>query len=298
MELDLLEENQIFGANKLSIFDKYGTQAAITDFSILLGNYVSLDYHISEENNLKNRTGWWWTKTDKNVNTKYFVTTNGDREWDYIYTRNNGVRPVLPYYSIDKIILNKERGSDGILEVKYGEYPQDIVDENYSRKLERAYYNENLKVTGKNYTTDSVNASDRSRKFSEKKHIEYEYNGKKYIRFVSDDNFYGKVLSDGSKIKKGYIYWIKVEPITWLVDEDKDIAITKKIIVAGIQFNNKINYTGDFENTDMYKFMNTYLVKDMFDNVFINKEKDASKEFVSIDNKIKILRRRIDDIRK
>ena len=44
--------------------------------------------------------------------------------------------------------------------------------------------------------------------------------------------------------------------------------------------------------------MNTYLVKDMFDNVSINKEKDASKEFVSIDNKIKILRKRIDSIRK
>ena len=40
---------------KLDILKKYGTRAAITDFSILLGSYVSSNVYTSEENTLKNK---------------------------------------------------------------------------------------------------------------------------------------------------------------------------------------------------------------------------------------------------
>ena len=298
MELDLLEQSQIFGDNRLSIFDKYGTKAAITDFSILLGGYVSSNYYTSEGKNLKNRTGWWWTKSSDGDNDARVVDYDGDSNHDYVKYREGGARPALPYSSIQSISSITVRGANGIKEIEYGEYPQTIVDEDYSRELERAYNNRNLRTTGKNYTTDSVKYQDAHISFKPRTHTEYEYNGFKFIRFVNDSNRYEDILSDARMIKNDNIYWIKVEPITWLIDEEKDIAITKKIIVAGVQFNNKRNYKGYFKDTDMYKFMNTYLVKDMFDNVSINKEKDASKEFVSIDNKIKILRKRIDSIRK
>lgn len=39
---------------KLDILKKYGTRAAMTDFSILLGIYVSLGYYTNEGNTLKN----------------------------------------------------------------------------------------------------------------------------------------------------------------------------------------------------------------------------------------------------
>jgi len=71
MNLTLLETNQIFGSQgvfgkkALSIFEKYGTKAAITDFAILLGGYVS-DFTVNDSNQLKDRTGWYWTKTDYN----------------------------------------------------------------------------------------------------------------------------------------------------------------------------------------------------------------------------------------
>ena len=58
-----LMEEQIFGSSALDIIKKYGTKCAITDFSILLGGYVSQDNYTNEGNQKKNRTGWWWTKT-------------------------------------------------------------------------------------------------------------------------------------------------------------------------------------------------------------------------------------------
>ena len=58
-----LENDQIFSENRLDMFKKYGTKCAITDFSILLGGYVSSTCYTNEGNNLKDRTGAWWTKT-------------------------------------------------------------------------------------------------------------------------------------------------------------------------------------------------------------------------------------------
>ena len=57
-EFTLLTEEQVSEFDyekKLDILKKYGTRAAITDFSILLGSYVSSNVYTSEENTLKNK---------------------------------------------------------------------------------------------------------------------------------------------------------------------------------------------------------------------------------------------------
>ncbi len=68
MNFTFLDVNQIFGDNKSEIMNIYGTKAAITDFLILLGGYVSDSFHVNNDNELKNRTGYWWTKTPYNSN--------------------------------------------------------------------------------------------------------------------------------------------------------------------------------------------------------------------------------------
>ena len=50
-----LTEEQVFGDKQLDILKKYGTKAAITDFSILLRSYVSSNVYTNEENTLKNK---------------------------------------------------------------------------------------------------------------------------------------------------------------------------------------------------------------------------------------------------
>lgn len=74
-----LTEEQIFGSNQLDIIKKRGTKAAITDFSILLGGYVSDDFYTDGGNGLEHRTGWYWTKTDDGDNDARVVTNDGSR---------------------------------------------------------------------------------------------------------------------------------------------------------------------------------------------------------------------------
>ena len=72
-----LTEEQCFGNDKLDILEKRGTQAAITDFSVLLGGWVS-DYHVDNDSPSEGRTGWYWTKSDDGDTDARVVNDNGN----------------------------------------------------------------------------------------------------------------------------------------------------------------------------------------------------------------------------
>ncbi len=260
--------HKLFGHKQLEILKKYGKCAAITDFSILLGGYVSPSGFASEGNALKDRAGFWWTKSKVNIMDKYSDCVScvfGNDIYFYpVLDCAAGARPALAYSSIKSISSNEVVNFIGIKEIEYGEYPQTVVEEDYSNELEKAYNNGSIRYTGKKYTTDSERF-DNDKGFSPRTHVEYEYKGNKYIRFVGDKTGEGEVLSDGRKIASDNIYWVRVEPIVWLVDEKADIALSKKIIFSGVQFLNmkQGHYTGDFDNTNIKNFMNIYFSKDI-----------------------------------
>ena len=117
-----LTQEQCFGNNKLDILEKRVTKAAITDFSILLGAYVS-DYHIDNDSSLEGRTGYYWTKSDDGNNDARVVDDDGFGGYRNVYERDGGARPALPFSSISSIPTNGESGKrarDGVLEVEYG----------------------------------------------------------------------------------------------------------------------------------------------------------------------------------
>ena len=278
-EFTLLTKDQVFGTDQLEILKKYGAQCAITDFSILLGGIVSSNDYTSEGRILKDRTGPWWTKSTDGDDDAYIVSYGGFKAWGFVNIRHVGARPVIPYSEISSMCSEPVRRENGVLEVEYGEYPQMVVDEGYSVELERAYNNGGLRTTGKTYTTDSVRFQDTNTSFIARTHIEYEYKGKKYIRFVGDFNCVEKILSDGRKIQLGQAYWVSVEPITWLVDEKADIALSKKILFSGVQFKSGTDYyDGDFDKTDIKQFMDTYFSKDIVPVRTSQKEEDQSSE--------------------
>ncbi len=76
--LTFLTQEQCFKSEKLDILKKRGTKAAITDFSILLGGYVS-DYHVDNDSSLEGRTGFYWTRSDNGVTDARAVLFYGDR---------------------------------------------------------------------------------------------------------------------------------------------------------------------------------------------------------------------------
>ncbi len=269
-----LTEEQIFGSNSLDIMKKYGTACAITDFSILLGGYVASNSYTNEGCSGKDRAGCWWTKSSDGDNDARAVNGLGLRDWGRVTIRIVGARPALPYsLLISSISSNGVRVANGIKEVNYGEYPQTIVSDNDARILEEFYKRGNLKTTGKSYTTDCVSYRDTDIKFKARKHVEYEYNGKKYIRFIVDENCDGQFLSNGRSVQFGSECWVEVEPIIWLVDERTNIALCKKIIFSGVQFKNQRNYDGNFDKTDIKQFMDTCFAKEiMADTVYVQKD--------------------------
>ena len=268
--MTLLSIDQVFGDKKIDIIKKYGTKSIITDFSILLDGFVLNDFYINGGFFLKDRTGTWLSKTSYDDDNIYFVDHRGCKNYTSNLRRQSGIRPVLLWHS--ELNQANKKSHENIIEVNYGEYPQSIVSESKSCELEILYELDELETTGKIYTTDSARNSDSNAKFMGRDFIEYEFEGDKYIRFVTEKSYCnGNFLSDGRIIHPNNVYWVKVEPITWIVDLNKNMAITKDIIVAGIQYNNYNKINTKFEDSDMYIFLNVILVKDILPNYTISK---------------------------
>ena len=267
-DFTFLTEEQIFGSNQIDVIRKRGTKAAISDFSVLLGGWVS-DYHVDSDSSLKGRTGWYWTKSDDGDNDAHVVYVDGDSDYDDVSIRNGGARPALPFSSISSIPTNGESGKrarDGVLEVEYGYYPQRAVSRDMQERLERAYRSSSISKTGNSYTTDSVTYDDYDTAFQPQTHQEYEYNGKRYVRVEANSYYDGNnfTLSNGEQYRDGDNVWVEVEPVKWLVDERERMMITENLIFAGVQFNKERNYkTRNFDRTDIKTFMDRYLARDL-----------------------------------
>ncbi len=268
-QITLLTHEQYFDdSQKLDIIKKYGTQAAITDFAILLGGFVTFgyyDYHTSDGNNLENRACYHWTKSSDYGGDAFAVADAGEWLLSYVGKRSGACRPALLSSAISKITPNGVRGKSGILEIEYGEYPQQAVSDSLNKTLEREFQGRRLKETGKTYTTDSQKYDDYSADFKAQQHKELEYNGKRYVRVVIStlcDN--PTTISNGVSVKVGDAVWVEVQPIKWLVDEKKRILLSKKGIVAGVRFTKTRGvWDGNFTTTEMNNFMQTHLKRDM-----------------------------------
>lgn len=258
--IGLLNINQIVGENKINIIKKYGTKARVTDFYVLLDGFVLNNYHIDDGFSLKDRTGMWFTSSSYNDDSSYVIDHRGCKNIINNIRRQSGIRPVLLWN-------NTSKNSNKIIELEYGEYPQNVVEKEESSTLEFLYNMNELSNTGKIYNLDCPHNSNSSAKFMERHFTEYIYNNKKYIRFVTDNSYCnGNLLSDGRKIYPNHIYWINVEPITWIVDYKNCIAISKDILLAGIQYNNYNKINKQFEESDIYEYLNNYFIKDIIPN--------------------------------
>ena len=153
-DLTFLTVEQYLGSDKLDILEKRGTKAAITDFSILLGAYVSDNNHIDNDSSLEGRTGYYWTKSGNGDNDARVVHDDGTRVCYYVNRRTGGARPALSFSSISSIPTNGESGKrarDGILEVEYGYYPQKAASKDMQERLERAYRSGSISRTRNNF---------------------------------------------------------------------------------------------------------------------------------------------------
>ena len=255
-----LSYNQIFGDEKINIIKKYGSKSAITDFSILLDGFVLNDFHVFGGYSLNDRTGMWLTKTSYDDDSVFVVDHRGYKNTINNLRRQCGARPVLLWNKN----FNDFVSYDTIFEIEYGEYPQTVVCESNTHQLELLYELDKLNLTGKKYIVDTAHRSNSNALFMARDFIEYEYNGNKYIRFVTDDSYSnGNLLSDGKTIYSHHVYWIQVEPIKWIVDFNENIILSKNILFAGVQYNNYNKINSTFEESDMYLYLNEIFAKNI-----------------------------------
>ena len=278
-EFTLLSDEQTFGSQQIDVIKKMGGKCAISDFAILLGAYVSSDYHVDGDNSMRGRTGWWYLSSSDGDGDVRAVNRVGARNGTDAGKRSGAVRPALPFSNISDISLNGVKGRHGFLEVEYGEYPQYAVDTNLGRILDDSFQAGVLRRTGKTYTTDSRRWNANSERFSPVQHEEFEYNGKRYVRVKSNDTDENFKLSNGVTVHPGMYVWLEVSPIKWIVDDRAKMLVSKTLLASGIRFCNDRQYNGDFKNTEMYQYLNTYFARDMVPSVVKEMTPQEKKQY-------------------
>ena len=260
-EVILLTKEQILAND---IIKKIGSKCVITDFAIVLGSYghKSKFHGDNIDNSLIPLIGNYYLSSSAENQKICIINEDGDiKHSPYNGCRSYGIRPVISAFTIPDADKNKMINENGIIEVEYGWYPQYAVSNDMAKELEQAYNSGILKKTGKTYTTDSRKRSEDDIPFDPMQHEEYEYMGKKYIRFFYRNQNVCQ-LSNGNNTHKGENIWLEVAPIKWYVDYTNKLMISKNIIVAGVRFDaNK--YAGNFKTSEMYMFLNRYFAKDV-----------------------------------
>lgn len=249
VDFTFLKILECFGNNKFEIFEKRGLKAKATDFARALGGCDN----------------YYWTSDMVN---KYIL--NEYTNSIFVDFKQNGIkysskpfcsaRPIMYLSNILDIQSNGnglKKSKDGVFEVEYGYYPQNFAPKEMQNKLEKYFKNGNLQNTKNIYHIYDKSLNDNVFAHNLK---EYEYEGKRYVRL--DEKYVRQsTLNSWDYISEGA--WFEVLPVKWLVNEKFEAMVTDKLIFSGIPFDSNDKTKGKFENTDIKKFMDSFLTKDI-----------------------------------
>lgn len=259
MDFTFLNDDQIWGGDALEVIKRYGTRVAPTDLAVILGGVMNNSGARTYEGDLGCAS---WTASLGYNGSVRCVYHNGAVFWIKSNDRWISARPALLPSEASKISPSEASVFDGIRVAEYGEYPQTVADERTSEILERLHSLSSLRSTGKNYTFDSVALGDFYTPFKKTTYPEYKMDGKRYVRIPGRPSDSASKLSTGEQVIDGKPYWVEVQPIEWLMDRSGTM-VAKKCLFAGIQFDTKNSYDGDFSKTSMKHYLDTYFAKEM-----------------------------------
>jgi len=281
MEVTFLREEDIWGDRALEVIQAYGTAVGISDVAIALGTCMGS----GTKNSAGVASGYAWSASSyKNVNVRT-VDLDGAKNCFNPNRRIAAGCPALPFSATSKICPNNMKtmrlaNGKTVQICEYGAYPQTVAPKSISQELEAQYQKNALKTTGKNYTFDSVELDAYSTGFTPRNCAEYMFNGKRYVRIKGKPYDRNSVMSDGTSVQKGQAYWFEVQPIEWLMDP-KGMWVSRQALFAGIQFDTKNEYNGNFANTTMYNYLQKHFAKEM----------EAQKEFTETLSRLAIRNR-------
>ena len=263
MEVTFLREEDIWGDNALEVIQAYGTAVGISDVAIALGTMMGS----GTKNSAGVVSGLAWSMSSYEYEDVRTVNSHGDKNCDNPSERRVAGCPALPFSTTSKIRpdnVGAMRLANGkaVQICEYGAYPQTVAPKSVSQELEAQYQKNALKTTGKTYTFDSAELDAYSTGFTPRNCAEYSFAGKKYVRIEGKPYDSDSILSDGTSVQKGQAYWFEVQPIEWLMDP-KGTWVARQALFAGVQFDTKDRYDGNFANTAMYNYLQQYFAKEM-----------------------------------
>ena len=267
MEVTFLTKEEIWGDSALDVMQAYGTVVGVSDLAIALGTYMGSD----TKDIAGVASGVAWSASNNSASNNYnFIRTvyyRGSTRENNPYSRSAAGRPAIPASVTSAIRPNnarKERLANGrtVQICEYGAYPQTVAPKSVSQELETQYQKNALKTTGKTYTFDSAELDAYNTGFTPRNCAEYSFAGKKYVRIEGKPFDEDSILSDGTQVQKGQAYWFEVQPIEWLMDP-KGTWVARQALFAGIQFDTKDRYDGNFADTAMYNYLQTHFAKEM-----------------------------------
>lgn len=199
-----------------------------------------------------------------------------------------GIRPVMLLSDEEYKLVKESSVYDYDLHnwtVEYGEYPQYIPSLFRQTQLNMLAKLKKLKMTGNSYT---VNGDTKNNAFFRPEtYNEYEFGGHRYIHvkvnladpaalsdhsvchpdyaFASDSTALSSNLS--LCLSKKYI-WVEVSKVEWYLDDNKKALICDSVLLSGIAYNNSTSREEKipFENSDMFNFLNAYMLPDIIQN--------------------------------
>lgn len=261
-KMTILTEGQMWGNDRedqIEVIHKYGNKTLVSDLAILTG----AEYEKDEKGNV----GTIFTQAKESTGNVLAVGASGEKKTELRCSRKGAIRPVILLSSIfsDDEVKKIDIGN-GIYEVEYGEYPQYATDKDLQRKLEIGWQNNRIKRTGRSYSFDTRKNDDYYMQTFTAEFPEYEFDNKKYIRYRANTCYNDKKveLSNGAKYENGEFVWIEVSPVKWLVDEKSEMLISKIGLVSGIRFNDTILYDGNFSKTDIKRYIDDVMKKELF----------------------------------
>lgn len=238
----LAKISEVFGDNQLRLFKYFGVGAYPTECALFQG----LD---SEQKYYKKFGPWWSDGVESSGKTTYIGDDEiAHGEWGLKF---KGLRPMIDYSKIkDNCRIIEEDGD--FLIVEFGEYPQNLAEDDVYSELKTFFEENKLTATGKEYHSYILDWGDFEPK--ELVHEEYQYEGKKYVCFISQF-----IYEDIDK-KRRFLFdkWLEVSPIRWLVDKKNNVAIAE-CILGNLPFGYDAVYDGNFNDT---------LISDYLDNCF------------------------------
>ena len=259
-DFTFLTLEQAYGPNRLEILNKYDKDCEITDLATILGGKAYEGYSYNCYINWS-----WWTQTFYNLYATG-ITKEGESIRRLREYKDYGGRPAISYELIKDKCRNIRVNEFGILVAEYGEYPQQVVEDELKLKLEKAYLDNVIKKTGNKYSFKPyyhLNRNTYNVEYGAHEYEEFEYKGKRYIRIcMYDNNSLARTLSNGKYISSYENIWLEVEPIKWLIDEKANIALSEKIVFSGVAFH-EMSTLHSFEESDIKKFMDLFFSKEI-----------------------------------